>query len=107
MWEKIKNICTIIVSFLAVILLSVFTFLFCKRSSNRTGSTDNTVRDRRITEGIGESQERTESVQGNIKRAEESIRRSEQGLQRAKTILRDAIRRSKEGKSNVENGNNN
>lgn len=101
---KIKNIFSVIGAVLSVALFTILLFLLRRRSSDGRGSGGNAERDSRIQEGIGECESRAERIEREagecsegISRAEDGITRCEEHLQRAEDILRNAIKRSKEG----------
>lgn len=84
MLSKIKTVFSIIGAFLTVLFFTVLLFLLRRGKADRTGSTADSDRDRRIKEGIGN--------------CEDGIERCEEHLRRAEDILREAIERSrKEG----------
>lgn len=110
MWKKIKGILAVVGA--------VFTIAFCtfvlvflrRRDSDRRGSDGVDGRDSAIQDGIADSQGRIENVEGRIETVEgrietveESVGRCEEHLHRAEAILRNAIRRSREGKEHTEN----
>lgn len=96
MWEKIKNIFSIVGAFLSVILFTVFLFVLRRGKIDGRGSKSADERDTRIQDGIGECEERANRIEERIERAESSAGRCEEHLQRAEDILREAIRRSRE-----------
>ena len=101
MWEKIKNIFTIIVSALAVIVLTVVCFFACRSKADRRGSTGASERDSAIKDGITNSEERAERIESGISRAEDGVGKCEEHLQRAEDILRRAIERNRTKKSDT------
>lgn len=101
MWEKIKNVCIIIVSGVAVLVLTVVCFFVCGSKTDRRGSTGASERDREVEDGIANSEERAERIESGISRAEDGVGRCEEHLQRAEDILRRAIERSREKKSDT------
>lgn len=90
MWKKIKNILIIIGSAVLVFVLTIICVLMCGSKADRRGSPDNDERDTAIKEGIGNAQE-------SIRDSRDTADRCEEHLRRAEDILREAIRRSKEG----------
>ena len=90
MWSKIKTVFSIIGAVLTVLLLTVLLLVLRRGKAHGRGSADDSERDSRIQEGIDSCEERA----GRI---EEGIGRCEERLQRAEDILREAIRRSREG----------
>lgn len=88
MWEKIKNIFSVIGACLSVVLFTVLLFVLRRSKTDRRGSESADERDSRIQEGIESSKDR-------IERSTEGIERCEEHLQRAEDILRNAINRSR------------
>lgn len=99
MWEKVKNIFSIIGAVLSVALFTVLLFLLRRSSSNRRRSTTDTERTFTIQEGIAESERRSSNIERECTerstRAEERIADCERHIQRAESILRGAIERSR------------
>lgn len=81
MWQKIKNIFCIVMSFLSILLFTVMLFLLRRGKTDGQGSRGDSERDSRIQEGIGRCQDGTARCEEHLRRAEE--------------ILRNAINRSK------------
>ena len=95
MWEKIKNVLSVIGAVLSVVLFTVVLFLLCRGKTDRQGSRANAERDSRIQGGIESSKDRAGRIEEGITRAEDGIGRCEEHLQRAEDILRNAIKRSR------------
>lgn len=76
MFNKIKTVFSIIGAVLSIVLFTVILFLLRRSKTDRQRSGDDSERNQRIEEGIG---------------------RCEEHLQRAEDILRNAIKRSREG----------
>ena len=105
MWKKVKNILIIIGSSVAIVALSVIYVLMCGSKADRRRSSESDERDTAIKDGIAECEGRAEEIRGEAEECRESISRAgtsaercEEHLQRAEDILREAIRRSREGK---------
>lgn len=107
MWEKIKNIFSIIGASLSVCILTIIVTLLCRRKAVRPRSDGTDERDSRIQEGLDSSQERAERIEDGISKAEDGITRCEERLQRAEDILRRAIERSRQEKSDASDSCNN
>lgn len=95
MWEKIKNVLSVIGAVLSVVLFTVVLFLLRRGKTDGQGSGANAERDSRIQGGIESSKDRAGRIEEGITRAEDGIRRCEEHLQRAEDILRNAIKRSR------------
>ena len=100
MWQKIKNVLIIIGSSIAVAFLTSVYFLVFRGKTDGRRSDADVERDRRIQEGLADSEERTGRIEEGIGRAEGAVESCERHLQRAEEILRGAIKRSKEGEGN-------
>lgn len=96
MWEKIKNIFSIIGACLSVVLFTVLLFVLRRGKTDRRGSEGASERDTRIQEGIKSSEDRAGRIEEGITRAQDGIGRCEEHLQRAEDILRGAINRARE-----------
>ena len=96
MWSKIKTAFSIIGAVLSIVLFTVLLFVLRRGKTDGRRSGADSDRDRRIEEGIGECEERADSVSERLDRAEDSVGRCEEHLRRAEDILRNAIRRSRE-----------
>ena len=99
MWQKIKTAFSIIGAVLSVILFTILLFVLRRGKADGRGSPGDSERDTRIKDGIGECEERADSVSERLDRAEDSVGRCEEHLRRAEDILRNAIRRSREEES--------
>ena len=97
MWQKIKTVFSIIGAVMSIVLFTVILFLLRRSKTDRQRSGDDSERNQRIEEGIGRCEERTDSVSEGLDRAKDGIGRCEEHLQRAEDILRNAIKRSREG----------
>lgn len=97
MLQKIKTVFSIIGAVLSIVLFTVILFLLRRSKTDRQRSGDDSERNQRIEEGIGRCEERTDSVSEGLDRAKDGIGRCEEHLQRAEDILRNAIKRSREG----------
>ena len=86
MWQKIKNIFSIIGAVLSIALFTFLLFLLRRRDSDGCGSTGTGESDTRITEGLERA---SDEIRGTTERCEERLRRAEE-------ILRRATERSKE-----------
>lgn len=95
MWNKVKTVLSIIGAVLTVLLLTVLLFVLRGGKAHGRGGTDDSERDSRIQEGI-------DSCEKRAGRIEEGIGRCEERLQRAEDILREAIKRSREGEPEAE-----
>lgn len=99
MWEKVKNIFSIIGAVLSVVLFTVLLFLLRRGSSDGRRSTTDTERTFTIQDGIAESERRNNNIERECTerstRAEERIAECERHIQRAESILRGAIERSR------------
>ena len=82
MWQKIKNIFSVVGAVLSIALFTFILFLLRRGDSDRRGSSGDAERDHRIQEGFT--------------RATDTVGRCEERLQRAEDILRGAIERSKQ-----------
>ena len=96
MWEKIKKVFIVIGAVFTVIFCTVF-LLLRRRDTYRLRSDGTSERDRVIQDGLTDSQERIESVEGRITKCEDAVGNCEEHLRRAEEILRSAIRRSRKG----------
>lgn len=96
MWQKIKNIFSIVGAVLSIALFTFILFLLRRGDSDRRGSSGDSERDTRIQEGLESGKDRAERIEEGITRAEDGIGRCEERLQRAEDILRRAIERSKQ-----------
>ena len=103
MWQKIKNILSIIGAVLSVIFFTVVLFLLRRRDSDGRTSNGNNERGSRIQEGFESGQERAGRIEEGITRAEDGIARCGEHLQRAEDILRTAIERSRKENREAEN----
>ena len=92
MWKKIKNIFSIIGACITVVCITIVLVLLRRGKADGRGSEGTDERDSAIQEGI-------ESSENRIDRSQAGIERCEEHLQRAEEILRNAIRRSREGES--------
>lgn len=90
MLEKIKKVFAIIGAVLTVIACTFFLVFLRRSDSDRRGSDGNAERDSAIKEGIGNAEE-------SIRDSRDTADRCEEHLRRAEDILREAIRRSREG----------
>lgn len=81
MWEKIKKVFSIISAVLSVLLFTVLLSLLRRSNTDGQGSTRNAERDTKIKDGF--------------KQSSDTVRRCEEHLQRAESILRNAINKSK------------
>ena len=97
MWTKIKTAFSVIGAVLSIALFTVLLFLLRRSQTNRRGSGDDSERNQRVEEGIGKCEERAATISEGIDRAKNRIGRCEEHLQRAEDILRNAIKRSREG----------
>ena len=99
MWEKVKNIFSIIGAVLSVVLFTFLLFLLRRSNSNRGRSTTDTERTFTVQEGLAESERRNSNIERECTerstRAEERIADCERHIQRAECILRGAIERSR------------
>ena len=98
MWEKIKNVLSVIGAVLSVVLFTVVLFLLRRGKTGGQGSGANAERASRIQGGIESSKDRAGRIEEGITRAEDGIGRCEEHLQRAEDILRNAIKRSRKEK---------
>ena len=92
MWKKIKNIFSIIGACITIVCITIVLVLLRRGKADGRGSTGTDERDSAIQAGIESSEDRIDRSQAGIERCEEH-------LQRAEEILRNAIRRSREGES--------
>ena len=97
MWQKIKTVFSIIGAVLSIVIFTTILFLLRRSKTDKRRNGDDSERNQRIEEGIGKCEERTDSVSEGLNRAKDGIGRCEEHLQRAEDILRNAIKRSREG----------
>lgn len=99
MWQKIKNIFSIIGACITVVCITIVLVLLRRGKADGQGSRGTDERDTAIQAGIESSEDRAGKIEEGITRAEDRIEQCEEHLHRAEELLRNAIRRSREGKS--------
>lgn len=99
MWEKIKNVLSVLGAIFTIALCTFVLVFLRRRDTDRRGSHGVNERDTRVEDGITECEGRTDEIEEHISSAEDGIGRCEEHLHRAEAILREAIRRSRERES--------
>ena len=98
MGEKVKKVFAVIGAVFTIVVCTVLLLLRRRDSDGqRSGRIDEY--DTRIQEGIAGCEERIGTIEEHITSAENGVERCEERLRRAEEILRNAIRRSREGES--------
>ena len=99
MWDKIKGILGIIGACVTIMCTTVTLILLRRSQIDRRRSERDSERDTVIQAGIESGEDRAGKIEEGITRAEDRIEQCEEHLHRAEELLRNAIRRSREGKS--------
>lgn len=94
MGQRLKTIFLIISSSLSVVLFTVLLFALRRGKTNGRGSESDYERNRRIEEGIGKCEAGVDSITERLGGAQDSVTKCEERLRRAENILREAISRS-------------
>lgn len=89
MWNKIKKVLQVLFAFASIVFFTVLIFVLRRSDSDGCRSSGDAERDRAIKDGIAGSEER-------LKNSTERIAKCEEHLQRAESILREAIKRSQQ-----------
>lgn len=103
MWEKIKGTLGIVGACVTIICTTIVLILLRRSQIDRRRSERDSERDTAIQTGIDRAEDGAGRIEEGITKAQDRVERCEEHLHRAEELLRNAIRRSREEKSDTEN----